>query len=293
MARRPNDGLRAISLSMNRPHYLPNPDRLSVLAAVMALAYLSTHFIQFPGRQFALQLPGLYLTLTLNAQTVIGLLVAGLAASGTTWLLSDHPDFAAESVAESAAHRYQLSWVLPAVLAGVAEMLLAQLPFGLQWWLGMAASSGLMILILTAEYIAVDIEDVRFPLASAGLNAAAFALLLFWASALRAANVRLYVILPALALAGGAVSLRALYLRLHGSWDLVTAAIIAILLSQFAAALHYWPLAPVTYGLLIMGAAYALTSLIGALAEGKTWRQALAEPGLALLTCLVVAWLTR
>ncbi len=270
---------------MNKPRYLPNPDRLSVLAAVMALAYLSTRFIQFPGREFAVQLPGLYLTLTLNIQTAVGLLAAGLTATGASWLLRDHPDFNAI--------RSRQHWILPALYAWVIQFSLSQLEFGVQWWLGLAAGCTLIILILVAEYIAFDPDDVRFPLAATGLNAAAFVLFLVFATVLRAANVRLYVILPALALAGGLASLRALYLRLHGDWDLITAGIIALLIGQFGAALHYWPLAPLTFGLVMLAPAFALTGLIGGLAEGRTLRQAIVEPGLALILILGIAWWTR
>jgi hypothetical protein len=61
------------------------------------------------------------------------------------------------------------------------------------------------------------------------------------------------------------------------------ALVIALVISQFSAALHYWPLSPISYGLAVLGLAYALTNLITGLAEGEPLRRALLEPALILL----------
>jgi hypothetical protein len=139
------------------------------------------------------------------------------------------------------------------------------------------------MLVLLAEYIVVDPEDVRHPPAAAGLTAVSFALYLALAVALRFGGVRLFLVLPALTLAAGLVSLRALHLRLHGRWAFIPAGVIALIVGQLAAGLYYWPLTPVAYGLALLGPAYALTSLIGALEEGEPLSQALVEPGIVLV----------
>ena len=90
------------------------------------------------------------------------------------------------------------------------------------------------------------------------------------------------MIVPALTLTAFLVSLRALHLRLHGQWAILEAAIIALIIGQLAAAFHYWPLSPITFGMLLLGPAYGLTSLIARLKEGETLRQAVIEPGIIL-----------
>jgi hypothetical protein len=92
----------------------------------------------------------------------------------------------------------------------------------------------------------------------------------------------LFAILPALSLAAGLVSLRALHLRLHGKWAFLQSGIVALVVGEVASALHYWPLSPVAYGLGVLGPAYALTSLLGGVAEGEPFGQAIIEPGIVL-----------
>jgi hypothetical protein len=100
---------------------------------------------------------------------------------------------------------------------------------------------------------------------------------------LRSAEVRLFQHLPLLTLAALLVSLRTLHLRLQGQWAVWQSLALALITTQFAAALHYWPLPPITFGMVLIGPVYALTSLTGNLAEGEPPRQAILEPSLVLL----------
>ena len=271
-------------LSISQSRNLPEADRVSVLTAMIMLSYALTRFVELPERELAVQLPGLYLPLTINIHTIVAVLVAGLTAAGSDWLLHDHPALGGRPA-------YQ-HWLLPALTALVIGVPLNQLPAGVGWWIGLAAGGLVLALVLVAEYIAVDSQDVRQPLAAAGLTAVSFAVYLVLAGALRASGARLFGVLPAVAAAGWLVSLRALHLRLHGEWLLYEAAIIALIVSQCAAALHYWPLSPISFGLALVGPTYALTSLFGALVEERPLRQAIWEPLLAWLAAWGAAlWL--
>lgn len=255
---------------MAQQRNLPDADRLSVLSATILLAYASTRFVDLPTRELDVQLPGIYLAVELNFRTVVTLLVAGLTASGADWLLRDHPALKGRKTLQH--------WLLPALTAWLIGIPLYSLPFGLQWVISFAIGGALLMLVLIAEYIVVDAKDARHTLATAGLTAVSFAMFLALAIILRSAGVRLFQVLPALALAGGLVSLRTLHLRLHGRWAFTQAITLAVIVAQLSAALHYWPLSPITYGLLLLGPAYGLTSFIGSLAEGETLRQAVIEP---------------
>jgi len=147
---------------------------------------------------------------------------------------------------------------------------------------GFALGGVTLMLVLLAEYIVVDPDDSRQPVAAAGLTAVSFALFLTLAIALRFSGSRLFLVLPALTLAAGLVSLRTLHLRLHGRWAFLQSSLIALLCGQIAAGLYYWPLSPVAFGLAVLGPTYALTSLIANLAEDETLEQALIEPGIVL-----------
>ncbi len=263
-----------MNLSARRQN-LPDPDRLSLVSATILLAYALARFIQLPGASLNAQLPGFYLSIEVNVQTIVALIVAGLTAAGADWLLRDHPALKGKALPEH--------WLLPALTAWAIGLPLFQTPPGPRWWIGFALGGALLILVLVAEYIVADPQDERRGPASAGLVALSFALFLVLAASLRFAGLRLFLRLPALGLAGGLVSLRALRLRLPGGWAFASAGLIALVTAQLAAALHYWPIPPVSFGLALLGPAYALTTLLGNLAEGEPPRQASLEPVIVLL----------
>lgn len=260
---------------MERTSYLPDADRLSILSAVILLAYAASRFVDLPPREYDLQLPGLYLAVELNIYTIVALMVAGLTATGADLLLRNHPALGDKRTVEH--------WLLPALTAWTLGIPLNQLPVGPQWLISFAVGGGLLMLVLVAEYIAVDPEDERYPLASATLTAVSYALFLLLTITLQSAGFRLFLILPALLIAAGLVSLRTLHLRLNGRWLYLPTIVIVVILAGIISALHYWPLSPITYGLLILGPAYSLTSLIGALFEGQPLNRAIVEPAVVLL----------
>jgi hypothetical protein len=294
---------------------LPNTERLSVLAATILLAYALTRFITLPGWELTSHPLGILISLRINVQTIIPLLVAGLMAAGTHWLMSDHPALATHTgegpasrvtganeqpaqPGRSLAEQTQRGpgaehWLLPAVIAWVISIPLAQLPAGPLWVLGLAIGGGLLVVILTAEYIAIDADDLRQPIAEAVLTAVSFAAYLLLAIALRAAETRLYLILPALAFTASVVSLRTWHLRLGGEWAWIEAGLVLVIVGQVAAALHYWPLPALSYGVAVLGPAYAMTNLVTSLAQGATFRQALAGPLVVLAITWGVAWWIR
>ncbi len=268
---------------MDRPRYLPQPDRLSTLAATILLAYAVSRFIELEPRSLAMQLPGFYLDIQINVYSVVSLLVAGLTAAGVDWLLRDHPAIGSQSTIEH--------WLLPTLTAWVIGQPLFSLPIGPLWWAGFVLGGGMIMLVLVAEYIAVDPDDVRQPAAAAALTAVSFALYLALLVELRVEELRLFQIIPLLAFGAGLVSLRTFHLRLR-LWAFVEAGLIAFLVAQIGAALYYWRISPAAYGLLLLGPAYGLTSLISSLADGENWRQALVEPALVLLVVVGAAlWL--
>ena len=76
---------------MNEKRYNPDPTRVSILTAVVLLAFALTRVISAPHYDFTIALFGLYLTLSLNLDTLIVLLAAGVTAAGVDWLLRTHP----------------------------------------------------------------------------------------------------------------------------------------------------------------------------------------------------------
>jgi hypothetical protein len=248
---------------------------LSIVSAAILLAYAASRFVDIPPLESGLQLPGFYLEIEVNIHTVVTLLVAGLTATGADLLLREHPKLVGTRTTEH--------WLLPALTAWTLGYPLIRLEIGLQWMISFILGGVILMLVLVAEYIAVDPDDDRYPLASAALTAVSFALFLILTISLQSAGLRLYLILPALLLAAALVSLRTLHLRVVGRWLFMPTLVIIVVLAGIISALHYWPLSPISFGLMILGPAYSLTSLIGALWEGQPVRKAVVEPGLVLI----------
>jgi len=255
--------------------HLPDANRLSILAATILLAYALTPFVQGLGREISLPLRGFSFSYTFNLATFVALIVAALAAVGSDWLLRSHPSMGSE--------RSFQHWLLPALTAWVIGVPLNTLAVGPEWWAVFGLGGLLLVLVLVAEYVVVDLSDTRYAPASMGLTAVSFALYLILAITVKASALRLYLMLPALVLALFLVSLRTMYLRGGGLWYFAWSAGIALVVGQLGIGLHYWPLSPLAFGLLLLGPAYALTSMAVLYEEGRSWRSLWPEPVFMLL----------
>lgn len=254
------------------PRYLPDSNRVGVVAAVVLLSYALSHLVHDPGFSLSLQLPGFYFAYSVTLGTAMTLMAAGLTATGMDWLLRTHPGMGGRPTLE---HR-----MLPTLTAFIIGTFLDILPSGSAWWVGFAASATILVSVLVAEYIAVDSGAPFYALASAGLTALAYALFLLFVIALRLGGARLFVILPSIFLAAALVALRTLHLRQSGRWEFPWAVGIGLISVELAAGLHYWPLSSLQFGLILLSPLYALTAFAVSLGEDIPLRDAFREPAL-------------
>ncbi|HVN55089.1 MAG TPA: hypothetical protein VMT46_12220 [Anaerolineaceae bacterium] len=266
---------------------------MSVLAATVLLAYAATRFVELPNQEVSFQAPGIFLSFQLNFQVIVSFIAAALAAAGMDWLISDHPAFTDphHSIAQERGSHFQ-HWLLPALTAWVIGVPLSNLPDGPAWWVVFALGGILLMVVFLAEYIVVDPSDIRHPPAAAGLTALSFALTLMLAIAVRASSLRLYLVLPTLVTVASLVALRTVYLRTGGKWAIAWAIGIGLIIGQVAIGLHYLPLRPIQYGLLILAPLYALASVASLAQENVPLRRGAAEPVIMLLVLWGLAfWL--
>ncbi|TDA63774.1 MAG: hypothetical protein D9V45_13750 [Chloroflexi bacterium] len=270
---------------MDVHQHLPDTNRLSVITATIFLAYALLPFVDLPGQQISVQLPGFLFQLALNFSTVVSILVALLAAAGTDWLIQGHP---------TAAGSVRLpNWLLPALTAWVIGVPLTTLEVSTEWWAVFALGGLLFVLVLVAEYIVVDPDDARHAPASVGLIAVSFALYLVLTISIRVANLRLYGVLFAVAPTVFLVTLRTLYLRSNGRWFYGWAAGIMVVVGQVAVGLHYLPLTPLRYGLVLTGLTYALVSLASGIEDRREGKIIWIEPAIMLTIFWGLALLVR
>ena len=261
-------------LNVAKTRIQPNLDRISVLSATILLGYTFAGLINIPERGISTQLPGIYLEITISTQTIVTLLVASLSASGTDWLLQEHPSRKDQSLLPHL--------LLPTLTAWVIGVPLHQQAFGLYWWAGIFFGGGALIVVLISEFTVVDPLDSNFTLATIVLTIVAYALLFLLAVTLKASQIRLYLLVPALILVVLLVSLRILYLRGRGVWAFQEAGISALVMAQLTISAYYLPLSPISFGLFLIGPAYGLTSLFGNLGDGKSWKESIYEPIIVL-----------
>ena len=262
---------------MNQQTYLPDADRVGVLTSTVLLAFALTHLIKSPEFNLEIQLPGFFLLLPLNLPAAMGLLTAGLTATGMDWLVRGHPSLHGRPTIQW--------WLLPTLTTFVIGVPLSVVLTGPTWWVGFAIGGVFLFFVFIAEYIVVDPDAPYYPAAMAVLTSISYTLFFILAVALRYSGARLYILLPALFVAAALASLRVLHLRLSGRWEYAWSVGIAFVCIQIASGLHYWPLSPIQFGLMLIGTLYGLTNLAINLGEDQPPQRAAIEPVILAVLC--------
>ena len=265
--------------------FMPDTNRIGLLTSTILLALVLAHLLPSSGSVVEIQFQGFFLVIPLNTTTIMGMLTAGLTASGMDWLLRSHP-----SLEDRATFQW---WLLPTLTTFVISILLAILPNSQFWWVGFIISGVFIFFVILAEYIAVDTDAPSYTLSVVGLTSISYTLFFILSTALNSSGVRLLVLLPTLFLASTLASLRILYLRVHGKWEYAWSLGISLVCIQLAAGLHYWPLTPVQFGLLLIGPLYGLINLAINLGENIPMQRAILEPSIVTALCWGLAIFLR
>ena len=263
----------------------PEIKKLSILIATVLLVYALARFITIPESDIAIQLLGVYISLNLNIRTVIDIIVIGLTASGSYWMLIDHP-----YTREQKIYNHLL---LPALSAWVIGFPIIQLPFSPLWLMSYLVGGFVFALVLYAEFITIDLDDIRQPVAVVLLTAVSFTIYLTMIIVLRNQATRLIIILPAIFLGSMLVSFRTIQLHTHNPRAFLESGTIALISCQISAALHYWPFSPLAYGLAIIAPTYSVTILLLNKAKGEQFPGLYIEPLLSLIILWSLAYLFR
>lgn len=265
---------------MEKHTHLPDPSQLSMLTGVILIAYAISQYLAVPVNQVALQLPGLYIPINFEFRNLVSITVAILASAGMDWVISGHP----HNAGKDRLHH----WLLPSLTAWVIGIPLFSIPIGPTWW-GMFLVGGLLlVLVILSEYITVDPEDTRFTVVSIGLSALSLVLFLILAVSIRASGARLYLVLPAIGIGSGLVSLRIFYLRSSRNWQYALSLGISLILAQIAAGLHYLPFSPIQFGLLLVGFLYGLISISESVIQNQFTKRVFVEPVIIFIVILIL-----
>ncbi len=255
-------------------------DRIGMLIAAVLLSFALTRLIQTPRLILSLNLPGFYFAFPLTLSNVMTLFASGLTAAGMDWIIRDHPSFSKKTARENI--------MLPTLTTFVLGAALSVLFQTSTWWVGFLFGAVLLGVVFSAEYITLVPTSSVYTFARAALTALAYALFLILITSLRYTGIRLFLLIPAIFIMAGLISLRILHLDGSDRWDFPWAIGIGIVCAQVGAGLHYWLLEPVQFGLILTGPLYALTVLSINLTEEIPLRKAIVSP----IIILLISWLS-
>lgn len=270
---------------MNNTNQMPDFNRLSIISAVIILAYALVPFVEIPTQLIAIRFPWVVFDFELNFVTIVSILVAVLAAFGSDWLIQTHPKQKVRSIWQHG--------LVPALTAWVIGVPISFLEVGIEWWVVVGLGGLLLVFVLVAEYLVVDPDSPAHLPASLGLTVISFALFLVLAITLHSSGVRLFLILPALTITLFFLVARSIYLRTLGNWHWYWAAGIAFFVGQIVLGLHYLPVRPLSFGLSIVSIAYPLTLLVISFLENKRGIALFAEPTSLFIFLSLIAFFTN
>ncbi|MHC1739919.1 MAG: hypothetical protein AB9897_02275 [Anaerolineaceae bacterium] len=268
---------------MDQKRFLPDQGKLSIVTAMVLLAYASAAFIHVPGNSFSIQLPGFLFVVEVNFYTIVSLLVTGMAAAGSDWVIRGHP-----KLGEG---RKWHHWILPALTALVIGVPLNQIAVSAAWWVLFGMGGLLFVIVLVSEYISVDLKDSLYSLAVVSLTIVAMALFLILEITVRGAGLRLYAVFSATVLAVALVSLRILNLRMMGKWKIPWIIGIVILVGQLTVCFFYFPIQPIAFGLVLLGTTYGLISLAVNIEEKNALSTLWVEPTIIFSVFLAISFM--
>jgi hypothetical protein len=219
---------------MRPARHFPSRDRLSVLTAVIVLAYALSRFLNLPMRAVGATFLGSAIGVEIGGPLLVQVLVAALISTGADTLIRSHPSFAGRRT--TLPH-----WIVPGAAALVLGEALNRLPNGPTWWLGLGLSALTLIAVLIAEYIVVDPDDPAWAVAALALSALTYALALILFTILHNSGVRAAVATPlagcvAAALAGRLFTLSRAPLRRASLYALL----VGLICAETIWAITYW-----------------------------------------------------
>lgn len=270
---------------MNKNYHFPDIENLSIVIASILLTYSLSRFITLPELIINFNLLGVYLTFTINVYTLVSLLVIIIAALGTIWLLNDHP--------LTVKHNINQHIFIPTITAWVIGFPIIQLSFSSAWMISFMVGGVLLVMVIIAEYLTLNPEDQYQPIASTVLSVVSYAILLILAITFHNLGTRLILVIPTIFVVSYLICIRNFNLRLHLLKTNLESLAVTLITCQITAALHYWPLSPLGFGLAILGPIYAINNYLTNLAENKSSLRLYIEPSITLIVLWGLAYIYR
>lgn len=243
---------------MREPQIEPlDRDRLSVLLAVLMLGNVLFQFIELPGHVYRLSVLGSPLEIHASETLLLVTLTIGLACTGTSLVLHDHP-----LLRRHPGRSVVLCWILPAMLAGLSTYGLSLAPTLPIWLVGLILFVISVGLTVSAEYAAVHPEAPHYATVRIGLNVLAYLMafalfVIIYQTRTRSLVTGTLMLLVAAVLAVDLLTVGDVEIRKA----LLFAGIIGLIIGESTWALNYWRISAWVGGLLLLLVFYASVNI--------------------------------
>ena len=264
-----------------------DPNRLSVLVAVLLLGNVLFQFIELPEQVWSLQPLGSPLEIHVTGSWLLATLMIALVCTGTNLILHDHP-----RLTEYPGRPIYVSWILPGAMAGLSAYLLESAP---NWplWVGGLILVGIGIsLTISAEYAAVSPDVRNYPVARLGLNVVAYLLAfslftIIYHSRTRSLVTATLTLLTAALLALDLLSVADVPFRRV----VLFAGIVGLITGESTWALNYWQVSAWAGGLSLLLIFYIATNVAHQYLLERLNRAVLVEFAIVAVVVLIIALL--
>lgn len=296
-------------------------DRASVMIWVVLMGLAAQRFLALPGRSITTEVLGSPVTLTITANTVLAVLLAGLVATGVEAIVRAHPKadselaaarrlrqrqqalhgsratpshpavLTAQERAELVIRSHWVYWGAPVALILVAVFLLPVAPSTVYWVLGLIGTGVVLGLAVAGIYNTIDPFQTGYRRARLGMNALTYALALVLFLVVYRTRVRSIVSATEVLLVSSLLALE----LLRGSarptiMIALYAAITGLVLGQATWALNYWRLDSLTGGLVLLVLFYDVIGLSQHGLQGAIKRRIVVEYALITIAAIALIW---
>lgn len=265
----------------------PDRDRLSVITAVILLAYALARFVDLPARSVGFNLFGSPLEIQLNGTLLLNLLSAALISTGSDALFRGHPALQAAPTRSVAVH-----WILPGLSALALGSMLARAPDGPAWWAGLALAALALMGVLVAEFFVIDPTDPRHEVARLGLVLITYALAALLFALVRAVGLRAALSIGAAGAGSALLAFRLFLLHdVRARESAAPALAIGLALAEMNWAIAYSRLNAIASALLLLVAFHAGVGLLMQASKNVLSRRTLVEYGISACVGVGAVWL--
>jgi hypothetical protein len=261
-------------------------DRASVLIWVVLMGLAAQRLLALPTIVVAGGVLGSPVAITVTTNTMLGLILAGLAASGAEAIVRAHP---LSHSGESGAH--WLAWGVPVALIGVAVFLLPVAPSRLYWLVGLILTGSALGLSLAGIYYTMDPFATGYRRARLGMNALTYGIALVLYLVVYRTRARSIVSATEIMFISGLLALELLRGSQRPTMSVALYAVITgLVLGQATWVLNYMRLQSLTGGLVLLLIFYNVVGLSQNAIQGRIGRRVAIEYGLISIAALALIW---